>query len=366
MQRPNIGLVLTGGGARAAFQVGAVKALAASPLNCAAISGVGAGALNGLILAAAPDLQSGQEQLERCWANAVLSPNSALQIGRVPVTQLGVYLTLLYAGGADPAIHEVLKAAGRDAGNARRARSAASIPTGKADAMMQIVEMVSDLLNVATDAQLDAILSTTLGNAAANVRLPFYVSTHRSGDGAFEQLKLMLQGVGILNPGDPSFLPVHTMPRDERLAAVLASAALPFACGAREVGGTVLIDGSYGGLASSASAVPTAPLLRAKGLDAIIVVHTDLSSPFDASGAQGVPIFEITPTISSDEAEVGYFWASAAALGRWMDQGERDARDKVDALLDAMDVSTSFKLAHARAREAGDRLDKLEHFHIDR
>ena len=62
-----IGLVLSGGGAKGAYQVGVVKALLEKNVAMDCIAGTSIGALNGSILASAPDLTVGFERLEKVW-----------------------------------------------------------------------------------------------------------------------------------------------------------------------------------------------------------------------------------------------------------------------------------------------------------
>lgn len=69
----NIGLVLSGGGARAAYQVGAIRALAeiAAPGQCPfrIVAGLSAGAINCMALAiGADDFQAAAERLSNTWA----------------------------------------------------------------------------------------------------------------------------------------------------------------------------------------------------------------------------------------------------------------------------------------------------------
>ncbi|SEN14710.1 patatin-like phospholipase family protein [Nitrosomonas marina] len=73
--KPKIGLVLTGGGARAAYQVGVLRAIAEmlpdnAPNPFPVICGTSAGAINAASLAvAANEFQEGVCQLEEVWAN---------------------------------------------------------------------------------------------------------------------------------------------------------------------------------------------------------------------------------------------------------------------------------------------------------
>ncbi len=97
------GLVLTGGGARAAYQVGAVRALAeiAGPgqMPFGVIAGISAGAINGIALAAgAQDFQTSSERLRDTWAQ--LTPDRVFRTGALRLASIGSrWLRDLSAGG---------------------------------------------------------------------------------------------------------------------------------------------------------------------------------------------------------------------------------------------------------------------------
>ncbi len=75
MSRPTIALVLTGGGARAAYQIGVLRAIRRwmprhSPLPFRVVCGTSAGAINAAALAAgADDFQGSVAMLERVWGH---------------------------------------------------------------------------------------------------------------------------------------------------------------------------------------------------------------------------------------------------------------------------------------------------------
>src|SRR5512146_544102 len=78
------GLVLTGGGARAAYQVGVLRALSeiAPPggLPFDVLAGISAGAINSIALAtAAEDFQDASRRLSATWA--ALTPDRIFQTG---------------------------------------------------------------------------------------------------------------------------------------------------------------------------------------------------------------------------------------------------------------------------------------------
>jgi NTE family protein len=60
MSELRIGLVLSGGGAKGAYQVGVVNALHELGAQVDAIAGASIGALNGAFLATAPSLEEGR------------------------------------------------------------------------------------------------------------------------------------------------------------------------------------------------------------------------------------------------------------------------------------------------------------------
>lgn len=85
-RRGGVALVLTGGGARAAYQVGFLKCLARNlpEAQLPIITGVSAGAINAVYLAAHQgSLPEAAEGLERLWGN--LDPDKIYRVGTVPL-----------------------------------------------------------------------------------------------------------------------------------------------------------------------------------------------------------------------------------------------------------------------------------------
>lgn len=88
---PSTGLVLSGGGAKGAYQVGVLKALLELGASIDMVAGASMGALNGAVLACAPSLPEGVQRLETLWNTlASTSPVEA---------NTPAYLKLLAAAG---------------------------------------------------------------------------------------------------------------------------------------------------------------------------------------------------------------------------------------------------------------------------
>ena len=100
----NLGLVLTGGGARAAYQVGALKALAelfgSGPLPFPIVTGFSAGAINGSSLAAeADDFPAAVKHLTDTWLS--LTPEHVYRTDALSLVSIGSgWFRGLTAGGA--------------------------------------------------------------------------------------------------------------------------------------------------------------------------------------------------------------------------------------------------------------------------
>ena len=88
----HVGLVLTGGGARAAYQVGAMRALCEilgpGPLPFDIVAGISAGAINGVALATgAEDFPGATERLRATWSK--LTPDRVYRTGALKLASIG-------------------------------------------------------------------------------------------------------------------------------------------------------------------------------------------------------------------------------------------------------------------------------------
>jgi NTE family protein len=92
MATERMGLVLTGGGARAAYQVGALRALSeilpGDALPFEVVAGISAGAINGVVVAcAAHDFAAGVEALRQTWSS--LTPDRIFRTGAIKLASIG-------------------------------------------------------------------------------------------------------------------------------------------------------------------------------------------------------------------------------------------------------------------------------------
>src|SRR5579859_3959457 len=104
--RPKVGLVLPGGGARAAYQVGVLKGLAEllpqdAPLPFPVISGTSAGAINAALIAChAQDFRHGVAYLDHVWRE--INSEKVFKIGAWNALKTSAHwISTLLSGGMD-------------------------------------------------------------------------------------------------------------------------------------------------------------------------------------------------------------------------------------------------------------------------
>ncbi|MEC9386065.1 MAG: patatin-like phospholipase family protein, partial [Pseudomonadota bacterium] len=89
-----IGLVLSGGGAKGAYQVGMVQSLAKHGIEVAMVSGASIGSLNGGIVASAPNIAIAAQRLNEVWA--LVAEEGVLEVNKKAIPR---YLMMLAAAG---------------------------------------------------------------------------------------------------------------------------------------------------------------------------------------------------------------------------------------------------------------------------
>ena len=295
-----IGLTLSGGGAKGAYQVGVVKALAEMNVSVDAISGASIGSLNGGVVASAPSLNEAAVRLESLWSEL-----SRLQILQANPSS---YLLFLQKSG--------LKFNGAII---RKALSKLGFETS------HLVEekglLKEDPLRVMLDKYLD---SNALNNG-----IPMFVSVFES-NGFFHDILTNLPSILHLTDGKNSdFFNVQSLPIDDQKEALLASAAIPFLFEPKMVGGKIYCDGGLGGWKNSQGNTPVTPLIQNE-CDLIIVSHLEDGALWDRNQFPNTTFIEVRPQSNISRNE-GFFSGAKDVLGfdsdnvhSWINQGYLD------------------------------------------
>lgn len=290
-ESPSTGLVLSGGGAKGAYQVGVLRALTELDIRVDMVAGASIGALNGAVLACAPSLPVGVQRLEELWIR--LSKESPLQ------TNTPVYFKMLAAAGltlGTPLLSKLLITLG--------AKSSDSL---------------------LSDQPLKRLIDEYLDIEGLMRGIPLYVSVYETLGGMTDILRCVLADTGLVDTPPSDFMHVQALPDDERKDALLASAALPLLYQARQIGGKNYTDGGQGGWQTSQGNTPIAPLVKA-GCQQVIVTHLSDGSLWSRHNFPNTTILEIRPQTnitqgSELKALLGF---DGASITRLMEQGYHD------------------------------------------
>jgi NTE family protein len=314
-----LGLVLAGGGARGAYQVGAVRRLAELGTPIEAVAGASIGALNGAVVASSPDLTTAALRLEAAWRTV----GQLLDASGVSLPERGI-------------------------------ESPADLPY---------------LLRLIRSPALDRDFLATILREAVDVDdlragLPLWVSVfpsrdvdHRAPEWVFGWLEDVYEGKIRRRAAD--WLRVSDSPRADTLSTVLASAALPFVMPAQTLGRRRLRDG---GIADNA---PARPLVTYEQCDILIVVHLRTGVLWDASIFAPAQVLEIRPVESLDSP--GYLGGLAGLLdfsGSRIDsligRGYADATATLARLERVLGSVRGMRDSRAQMREALEALEDPE------
>lgn len=345
-----VGLVLSGGGAIGAYEVGVVRALNELQVGVTAVAGASIGALNGAVLAAAPSMAEGERRLTNLWQalgdTAVLRPNSGLTAVPVYLVMLAsVGLTIGGAGALPAGLSKLLS----------NALGAPTLPQAVRRTLEQFSGVSQGLLS---DAPLKQMFDEFLDLDALRCGMPLYVSVFPS-HGAGADIGQWLAAQFNLTEGQASeFLHVQSLSTVDQRELLLASAALPLLFKPRTVGGRLYADGGLGGARTCQGNTPITPLLAA-GCKTVIVTHLDDGSLWSRDTFPGATVLEIRPQrdIRRNGMVSDLLGFDPAKLTSWIAQGYEDTLHCVGRVLKAGAAVVGM---HDATAQLSDALTNLE------
>lgn len=258
-----IGLVLSGGGAMGAYQVGVLQAMNQLGIKVDKVAGTSLGALNGAVVSSMRDVGEAAKILEEFWLafgrESPLHPN------------IPAWIKLLLGAGLVPSFLSML-------------------PT--ASSLLGITkQFFNDQIALYSDHAIKKMLDSVITDDAIANGLPFYIAAFRSR-GALLNILASINCVTGFNTPDSEFFHIQSLPVNEQQQAILASAALPLIFSAQKIMGENYIDGGIGGAYASRGNTPAAPLVSADCTH-LIVVHLSESTLWDRASFPNIPIIEI-------------------------------------------------------------------------
>ena len=300
-----VGLVLSGGGAKGAYQVGIVKALAELGVQVEGISGASIGAMNGAVVASSASMEDAAIRLEKLWETLAENP---------PVED------------HQPTLLKAMNALGLE------------VKPGLRTAALFAKEMKRNLISTLSSPETGALVDNSRIQALMDDYitpeqlargLPLYVSVFPNRNYVESLIGSSLAVLGIKDNPKSEFLHVQSLEPEEQRKALLASAAIPFIFQEQEIGGELYVDGGLGGLFTSQGNTPIEPLVE-NGYDTIIVTSLSERSRWSRGEYPDVRLLEIDREEPIDRAPVlpmvfDILSFHPDMIRSWIEQGYGDA-----------------------------------------
>lgn len=306
MSQMKVGLVLSGGGAKGAYQVGVLKALKELKIDIHAVSGASIGALNGAILASADTLVDGIANLEEIWQH--LANNSPLEM------KFSIYPYLLASAGIR--VHPMF------------AGLLAAWPRATRHFFPEQDSLQPSLLS---NQQLKNLLDKYLCLDKLSAGLPFYVSVFKSRGLLMDFGGIIGAEFGISENPDSEYFHLQSLPPEQQRKMLMASAAIPILFSDHNIDDTVYTDGGQGTWSKQHGNTPIQPLIDAD-CDMVIVTHLNDGSLWSRHDFPNTTILEIRPqtSLGRDKGTVGalkdILGFNSEKINSWIEQGYSDTK----------------------------------------
>ncbi|WP_172591333.1 patatin-like phospholipase family protein [Shewanella xiamenensis] len=313
-----VGLALTGGGAKGAYHVGAIRALSELHIKVDAVAGASIGALNGAIVASAVDMASGYRQLQNVWGS--LASEQVLQLS----SQAPVYFSIL---GALAAVRGV------------------PLLSGGAMLINRLAEVcgvdwAAGNTHLLDDKPLINKLEQYTSPEALRNGLPMYASVYESSGGLGDLAKLFGAALRLVNTQDSEFIHLQSLSDPEMQQILLASAALPLLFKSRNIRGKSYTDGGQGDWWGVGGNTPVKPLVDA-GCSTVIIVHLCDGCMWDRQKYPDLNVIEIRPTSSINRSgEISDLLGfDATRIDSWIDQGYQDSMKTLRRIIEVSEAN---------------------------
>lgn len=318
-----VGLVLSGGGAKGAYQVGVVQALAEMGIWIDAVSGASIGSLNAAMVSGSPNLTYAAEGMKAVW-KALSGDDHPLKLDAVALSwKFGSALASVYGG---------------DIGKFLASTVAIQMPESGVCCSKHVLSLLQKYL------PLDSL----------STGLPFWVSVYPS-DGFKTDMLHIAKAILGGDTKESEFLHINKMANvDAKVRALLASAAIPLAFPRQKIDDKLYVDGGIGGWKKSSGNTPIQPLLDF-GCSHVLVTHLSDGSLWSRHDFPNATILEIRP--EGIERSIGDLLDfSGSSIDDWIRQGYRDTLRCVEPIHRALQLRQASQQAKIHRNAALARL----------
>ncbi|MBW4505681.1 MAG: patatin-like phospholipase family protein [Scytonematopsis contorta HA4267-MV1] len=260
---PQFGLVLTGGGAKGAYQVGALKYLAEIGFKPHIIAGSSIGALNSAILSAYRPFRNAVQRLDELWDRlAEIKPL------RINVLTGSRYAAKFFAPSVAPGVDLLYESLLH---------------------LMSSWQLLPDSVALLDPVPLEVYVRQAIVPSELRKGTELWVTAFPCVNVCGIEFNTFFEFIRTRIGVETHWLCVNDFKDDEAIYnLLLASAALPWVFPRRKVGNTTYIDG---GLVDN---VPLKPLVE-RGCNYVVVIHLQNGSVWDRNQFPNQKIIEIRP-----------------------------------------------------------------------
>lgn len=305
VEQYKVGLVLTGGGAKGAYHVGAMQAIAEIDIPVHGVAGASIGALNGAIVSTSDSVQQASEVMKEIWLELASSETVAFS------KKIPAYITMMLGMGA--------------AFNAMPVLSSTIAAGGRIAEEFGFGSSTSDV-GLLDDSPLVKLLNQYISADAIKKGLPMFVSVYESDSALRDILGVLRSSLRLGNTRESDFLHLQSLNDSEIQQALMASAALPLLFQSRQIQGKYYTDGGQGDWYGVGGNTPVKPLVYA-GYKTLIVVHLCDGSSWDRNLYPNTNIIEVRPRseISSGNNAKDLLGFDPSRINSLIDQGYEDS-----------------------------------------
>jgi len=293
-----VGLVLSGGGAKGAYQVGVLRYMAESNMAVDAVAGASIGALNGAVVASAANLTEASAHLTELWQ--ALAAESPLKVNKWVVASYLGYLCLLGTSHLSPLLSAATK-------------------------VLKLQKIVD--LGALDDSPVRKLLDAYTSPEKLSKGLPLYVSIFESEDTLHTVVNTVMGMLGLADTTPSEFRHVQMCPEAIQRDIILASASLPILFAPQTIDGKRYLDGGIGGWLTAQGNTPIGPLITSANCSHIIVTHLGDGSLWNRHDFPDTIILEVRPKtpITQESMVQDMLNFKADKINRWIEQGYDDA-----------------------------------------
>ncbi|OWR30776.1 hypothetical protein CDO73_09295 [Saccharibacillus sp. O23] len=317
----DFGFVLSGGGARGAYEIGVAQYLAQEQLIPSAYSGASIGALNAAFLSnSAASFEENVRKLDSIWRS--LEVKDVVKINKKFIGLGLLYAMLKKSVKSHPAllgVEQLIKQVSQTSKVVENVSTASELLT--------LNPLYKRVQNGLLDNQfLKDLLNHELNLGVSDAKKT-WISVYESNGLAKDLSDYTLAKLRVRDTTESKYILLNEIPFEQKLSVILASAAIPAIYDSQTIGDKGYIDGGVGGTWKASGNTPIAPLISA-GFEICVVAHLSDASFFDRHEFKDTTIIEIRPESSLHPNGLlsSMFDFRAETIDRLIEQGYADAK----------------------------------------